>query len=350
MKILVTGGAGFIGSALIRYLINDLKYEVLCLDKISYASDLNSLEDVKDSKLFTLKIQDICIESKVLDILNEFKPQIIVNLAAETHVDRSIDDPEAFVKSNIIGTFSMLQASLKFWQSLKNSAKKEFRFHHVSTDEVFGDLEENEASFVEDTSYNPSSPYSASKASSDHLVRSWHRTYRLPILISNCSNNFGPFQFPEKLIPLITLKAFQGKDLPIYGKGDQIRDWLYVEDHVKALTRIFLNGIVGESYNVGGNCEKQNIEVVNEICSILDEVADSSKFGLKSHSELITYVEDRPGHDKRYAIDSTKIYNELGWQPEEEFKISLRKTVIWYIENHKKIDYLSNRLGLGEIN
>jgi len=347
LKILVTGGAGFIGSALIKHLVNDLKYEVLCLDKMSYASDLNSLEEVKDSKLFTLTVQDICIESDVLDTLDDFKPQIVVNLAAETHVDRSIDDPKLFIMSNIIGTFSMLQASLKFWQSLKNNDKKKFRFHHVSTDEVFGDLERNESSFSELTPYDPSSPYSASKASSDHLVRSWHRTYGLPVLLSNCSNNYGPFQFTEKLIPLVITKALKGEPLPIYGKGDQIRDWLFVEDHVKALVNIFLNGEIGESYNVGGNCEKTNLEVVKEICNVLDDLVKNQSSSFLKHEELIKFVEDRPGHDQRYAIDSSKIQRELNWSPEESFKTGIKKTVKWYFENRKNLNYSSDRLGLG---
>ena len=343
----MTGGAGFIGSALIKHLVNDLKYEVLCLDKISYASDLNSLEEVKGNKLFTLTVQDICIESDVFDILDDFNPQIIVNLAAETHVDRSIDDPKLFIMSNIIGTFSMLQASLKFWLSLKNSARKGFRFHHVSTDEVFGDLERKESPFSELTPYDPSSPYSASKASSDHLVRSWHRTYGLPVLLSNCSNNYGPFQFTEKLIPLVIAKALKGEPLPIYGKGDQIRDWLFVEDHVKALVNIFLNGEIGESYNVGGNCEKTNLEVVKEICKVLDDLVTNQSEGFLKHEELIEFVEDRPGHDQRYAIDSSKIKRELNWSPEESFKTGIKKTVKWYYENRENLNYSSNRLGLG---
>ena len=347
MKILVTGGAGFIGSALTRHLIRELKYEVLCLDKLSYASSLDSLEEVKNNPLFSFEKQDICNESAVFETLNNFKPNVIINLAAETHVDRSIDDPESFVLSNIFGTFSILQASLKYWQSIKDLDKEIFRFHHVSTDEVFGDLKKNEAPFSELTPYDPSSPYSASKASSDHLVRSWYRTYGLPVLLSNCSNNYGPFQFTEKLIPLVITKALKGESLPIYGKGDQVRDWLFVEDHVKALVDIFQNGKIGESYNVGGNCEKTNLEVVKEICSVLDGLVKTLPSRFTKHEELIQFVEDRPGHDQRYAIDSSKIQRELNWNPEESFKTGIKKTVKWYFENKKDHNYSSDRLGLG---
>ena len=347
MNILVTGGAGFIGSALIRHLVKELKYKVLCLDKLSYASNLDSLEEVKNSPLFIFEKQDICNEKAVFETLNNFKPNIVINLAAETHVDRSIDDPESFVLSNIVGTFSILQSSLKYWQSLKGQDKEIFRFHHVSTDEVFGDLKKNEAPFSELTPYDPSSPYSASKASSDHLVRSWYRTYGLPVLLSNCSNNYGPFQFTEKLIPLVITKALKGEPLPIYGKGDQIRDWLFVEDHVMALVEIFQNGEIGESYNVGGNCEKTNLEVVKEICAVLDDLVTNLPSRFSKHEELIQFVEDRPGHDQRYAIDSSKIQRELNWNPEESFKTGIKKTVKWFFENKKDLNDSSDRLGLG---
>ncbi len=348
MKVIVTGGAGFIGSALIRHIIRELKYEVLCLDKLSYASNLKSLEEVKTSPLFAFVEEDICNEDSILKTLKEFKPNIVINLAAETHVDRSIDDPESFIKSNIIGTFSLLQASLRYWKSITDSEKFFFRYHHVSTDEVYGDLEIDGSPFSETTSYSPSSPYSASKASSDHLVRSWYRTYGLPVLLSNCSNNYGPFQFSEKLIPLIILKALRGESLPIYGKGDQIRDWLFVEDHVKALVEIFHKGRIGESYNVGGNCEKTNLEVVKEICSVLDNLALDLPTGISKHEELIKFVKDRPGHDKRYAIDSSKIQKELTWNPEEDFKTGIEKTVKWYIDNQKNQEHSIDRLGLGK--
>ena len=348
MKVIVTGGAGFIGSALIRHIIRELKYEVLCLDILSYASNLKSLEEVKTSPLFAFVEEDICNEDSILKTLKEFKPNIVINLAAETHVDRSIDDPESFIKSNIIGTFSLLQASLRYWKSITDSEKFFFRYHHVSTDEVYGDLEIDGSPFSETTSYSPSSPYSASKASSDHLVRSWYRTYGLPVLLSNCSNNYGPFQFSEKLIPLIILKALRGESLPIYGKGDQIRDWLFVEDHVKALVEIFHKGRIGESYNVGGNCEKTNLEVVKEICSVLDNLALDLPTGISKHEELIKFVKDRPGHDKRYAIDSSKIQKELTWNPEEDFKTGIEKTVKWYIDNQKNQEHSIDRLGLGK--
>ena len=348
MKLLVTGGAGFIGSAPIRHSIKELEYEVLCLDKLTYASSLDSLKDVQENPLFKFKKEDICNENSVFQILKGFKPNVLINLAAETHVDRSIDGPDEFIKSNIIGTFSILQAALKFWKSLKNPEKDRFRFHHVSTDEVFGDLGKDQDPFSELTPYDPSSPYSATKASSDHLVRSWHKTYGLPVLISNCSNNYGPYQFTEKLIPLIIIKALKGESLPIYGKGNQIRDWLFVEDHVKALVDIFHNGKIGESYNVGGNCEKTNLEVVKEICSVLDDQVKDLPSGILKHEELIKFVEDRPGHDKRYAINSSKIQKELNWNPEENFKTGIKKTIEWYIENQDNLNYLTSRLGLGD--
>ena len=345
MKILVTGGAGFIGSALIKHAIKELEYEVLCLDKLTYASSLDSLKDIQESPLFQFKKEDICNENSVFQILKGFKPNVLINLAAETHVDRSIDGPEEFIKSNILGTFSLLQAALKFWKSLENLEKDCFRFHHVSTDEVFGDLGKDQDPFSELTPYDPSSPYSATKASSDHLVRSWHRTYGLPVLISNCSNNYGPFQFPEKLIPLIIHKALKGESLPVYGKGDQVRDWLFVEDHVKALVEIFHNGKVGGSYNVGGNCEKTNLEVVKEICSVLDKISSDLPSGIKKHEKLITFVKDRPGHDQRYAIDASKICNELNWMPKEDFNSGIKKTVLWYLKNEYKGDLDFKRLG-----
>jgi dTDP-glucose 4,6-dehydratase len=345
VKILVTGGAGFIGSEVLRYIIEETKNSVINVDKLTYAGNLNNLNDIHNSPRYSFEQVDICNLAELEDVFTRYKPDAVMHLAAETHVDRSIDGPAAFIKSNIIGTYSLLEAARQYWLTLDKQPKLDFRFHHVSTDEVYGDLEGLSDLFTETTPYQPSSPYSASKASSDHLVRAWFRTYGLPIVITNCSNNYGPYQFPEKLIPLVILNALEGKTLPIFGKGEQIRDWLYVEDHARALYKVITEGEVGETYNIGGHNEKQNIKVVKTICRILDELVPvsanqafygSTKSQLKSissYAELITFVEDRPGHDVRYAIDASKIEKKLGWTPVETFESGLRKTVNWYIEN-----------------
>lgn len=351
MKILVTGGAGFIGSAVIRHLVS-LDYEIVCVDKMTYASSLDSINSVLDNPLFYMENKDICDVKAMSTIFKNHKPDKVLHLAAETHVDRSIDSPDAFVQSNIIGTYTLIQTALDYWNELNNKRKSLFRFHHVSTDEVFGDLEIKDPPFCEDTPYDPSSPYSASKASSDHIVMSWHRTYKLPILLSNCSNNYGPFQFPEKLIPMTIIKAIQGQNIPVYGQGDQIRDWLYVDDHITALVKILNEGVVGESYNVGGNCEKTNIEVVSTICNILDNLIPKRPNGISSFADLISFVEDRPGHDKRYAINANKIKQKLNWEPSETLETGMHKTITWYLENQEWLDniintkYQGNRLGL----
>lgn len=332
-KILVTGGAGFIGSAFIRHVIKNTKHEILNIDKLTYASNLVSLSSFQDSPRYTFKKIDICDPVKIKKVIEIYQPQILINLAAESHVDRSIEGPDKFIKNNINGTFNLLESSRDFWTKLDNKKRDEFRFLHVSTDEVFGDLKNTSRSFNEKSPYAPSSPYSASKAASDHLVRAWYRTYNLPTLITNCSNNYGPFQFPEKLIPLIINRALKGKNLPVYGNGKQIRDWIYVDDHVKALLKVATYGKVGESYNIGGNNQLQNIEVVKMICSILDEINPSNFSNFKKYEELITFVEDRAGHDIKYAIDPKKIYNELNWKPNETFSSGIRKTVEWYMKN-----------------
>ena len=329
MKIIVTGGAGFIGSALVRMLINETEHEVLVLDKLTYAGNLLNLDSVKEHENFFFKKIDILNKEDIFKIFKTFNPDSVMHLAAESHVDRSIQGPLEFINTNIIGTFNLLEASRELLQNNTNKIDK-FRFLHVSTDEVFGDLADTNNFFTEETKYDPSSPYSASKASSDHLVRAWYRTYEVPILITNCSNNYGPYHFPEKLIPKSIKNALIGKDIPIYGKGQQIRDWLYVEDHAKALYRVLTEGIPGETYNIGANNEKSNIEVINLVCSIMDK-----KIPLKegSYKDLITFVDDRPGHDFRYAIDSSKIKKELNWAPSESFETGLEKTIEWFIEN-----------------
>lgn len=336
MKLLITGGAGFIGSAVIRYIINGTTDEVVNLDKLTYAGNLESLREVDDSARYIFEQVDICDRSEVDRVLAEHEPAAIMHLAAESHVDRSIDGPADFIETNIVGTYTLLEATRQYWQALEAEKKANFRFHHISTDEVYGDLphpsETSNAEdhlFTEQTAYAPSSPYSASKASSDHLVRAWQRTYGLPVLITNCSNNYGPYHFPEKLIPLIILNALEGKPLPVYGKGDQIRDWLYVEDHARALYKVVTEGQPGETYNIGGHNEKQNIDVVHTICGILQELRPQER----SYGDLITFVKDRPGHDRRYAIDASKIQRELGWAPEETFETGIRKTVQWYLDN-----------------
>lgn len=333
VKILVTGGAGFIGSAVIRHIIRNTADSVVNLDKLTYAGNLESLAEVSDSPRYRFEQVDICDRSEVERVFREHQPDAIMHLAAESHVDRSIDGPAAFIETNIVGTYTLLEVARQYWQGLDDARKSAFRFHHISTDEVYGDLEGPEGLFLETTPYAPSSPYSASKASSDHLVRAWYRTYGLPVLITNCSNNYGPYHFPEKLIPLVILNALEGKSLPIYGQGTQVRDWLYVEDHARALYKVVTEGLVGETYNIGGHNEKQNIEVVNTLCDLLDEFRPRSDGS--SYRTLITHVQDRPGHDLRYAIDAGKIQRELGWTPQETFESGIRKTVLWYLENQE---------------
>ncbi|QUT04344.1 dTDP-glucose 4,6-dehydratase [Sphingobium phenoxybenzoativorans] len=330
MRILVTGGAGFIGSALIRHIINDTDHEVLNLDKLTYAGVLTSLAPVDQSPRYRFVQGDICDGELIATLLNEFQPDIVAHLAAESHVDRSIDGPGEFIQTNVVGTFTLLNQALGYWQGLPADKQDMFRFHHISTDEVFGSLGE-EGYFTEETAYDPRSPYSASKASSDHLVRAWGHTYGLPVLVTNCSNNYGPYHFPEKLIPLIIIRALNGEPLPVYGDGSNVRDWLFVEDHARALRTVFETGEPGQTYNVGGNSERRNIDVVNAICAALDEQLPR-KDGI-SYATQISFVADRPGHDHRYAIDATKIATELGWKPEETFEHGIAKTVAWYLEN-----------------
>ncbi|MGL5402084.1 MAG: dTDP-glucose 4,6-dehydratase, partial [Plesiomonas shigelloides] len=331
--ILVTGGAGFIGSAVVRHIIQDTPYHVVNLDKLTYAGNLESLNSVSDSPRYQFEQADICDRSAMERIFAQYRPDVVMHLAAESHVDRSIDGPAAFIETNIIGTYTLLEAARNYWNALEPQAKAAFRFHHISTDEVYGDLEGPDSLFTETTPYAPSSPYSASKASSDHLVRAWRRTYGLPTLITNCSNNYGPFHFPEKLIPLMILNALAGKPLPVYGKGEQIRDWLYVEDHARALVKVATEGEVGETYNIGGHNERKNIDVVHTLCDLLEELVPNKPAGVAHYRDLITYVADRPGHDLRYAIDASKIAHDLGWVPQETFESGIRKTVIWYLEN-----------------
>ncbi len=356
--ILVTGGAGFIGSAVIRHIINNTSDKVINLDKLTYAGNLESLSSVESNERYHFEQVDICNANEVARVFKQYQPDAIMHLAAESHVDRSIDGPAAFIETNIVGTYILLDAAKSYWQALPEEKKSAFRFHHISTDEVYGDLEGTDDLFTETTSYEPSSPYSASKASSDHLVRAWQRTFGLPTVITNCSNNYGPFHFPEKLIPLVILNALDGKALPVYGDGLQIRDWLYVEDHARALYRVATEGEVGETYNIGGHNEKTNIEVVKTICSILDELVPLKRHSEQSnrHSELvsesspkitqyadlITYVKDRPGHDVRYAIDASKIERELGWVPEESFETGIKKTVQWYLDNTDWVKHIES--------
>ena len=350
MKILVTGGAGFIGSAVIRHIIQNTNNQVLNIDKLTYAGNLESLKEIDQHSNYEFKQIDICDTEQITAAIDAFQPNAIMHLAAESHVDRSIDGPAAFIQTNIVGTYTLLEAARKYWISLEVEAQQNFRFHHISTDEVYGDLEGTTDLFTETTSYAPSSPYSASKASSDHLVRAWHRTYGLPVIVTNCSNNYGPYHFPEKLIPLVILNALDAKPLPVYGNGQQIRDWLFVEDHARALYKVVTEGVVGETYNIGGHNEKQNIEVVKTICKILDELKPQASG--QAYESLITFVKDRPGHDLRYAIDATKIQNELGWTPTETFETGIRKTVQWYLNNldwcHRVQDgsYQRERLGV----
>ena len=336
MKLLITGGAGFIGSAVIRHIITHTNDEVVNLDKLTYAGNLESLAAVSDNPRYAFEHVDICNRAEVDRVLAQHQPDAIMHLAAESHVDRSIDGPADFIETNIVGTYTLLEATRQYWAALEAEKKANFRFHHISTDEVYGDLPHpsetpnaQEHLFTEQTAYAPSSPYSASKASSDHLVRAWQRTYGLPVLVTNCSNNYGPYHFPEKLIPLMILNALEGKPLPVYGKGDQIRDWLYVEDHARALYKVVTEGKPGETYNIGGHNEKQNIEVVHTLCDILQQLRPQER----SYRDLITFVQDRPGHDMRYAIDASKIQKELGWAPEETFETGIRRTVQWYLDN-----------------
>ena len=330
MRIFVTGGAGFIGSALVRHLIENTDYEVLNFDKLTYAGTLSTVERVAASDRYRFIQGDICDAEAVRAAIAEFKPDVVTHLAAESHVDRSIDGPGAFIQTNIVGTYTMLAEARSYWWSLEGAAKDAFRFHHISTDEVYGSLGET-GLFTENTPYDPRSPYSASKAGSDHLVSAWGHTFGLPVLITNCSNNYGPYHFPEKLVPLMIAKALDGEALPVYGKGDQVRDWLFVEDHVRALQAVFERGEIGRTYNVGGFNEKQNIEVVHMICSILDRLRPRADG--KSYVTQVTSVADRPGHDHRYAIDATRIEQELGWRPEETFETGIEKTVEWYLNN-----------------
>ena len=333
MTLLITGGAGFIGSALIRHLIQNTDERVVNLDKLTYAGNLQSLAAVASNPRYTFEQADICDRAALDRIFAEHRPDAVMHLAAESHVDRSIDSAGEFIQTNIVGTFTLLEAARAYWGSLNDAQKAAFRFHHISTDEVYGDLHGTSDLFTETTPYAPSSPYSASKASSDHLVRAWQRTYGLPTLITNCSNNYGPCHFPEKLIPHIILNALSGKPLPVYGDGSQIRDWLYVEDHARALYQVVTQGKVGETYNIGGHNEKTNLEVVRTVCALLEELAPEKPAGVAKYEDLITFVKDRPGHDARYAIDATKIARELGWQPQETFDTGIRKTVVWYLEN-----------------
>lgn len=354
-RFLITGGAGFIGSALVRFLIAETEHQVVVVDKLSYAGNLASLASVADSSRFHFEQVDICDRPALDQVFARHQPDCVMHLAAESHVDRSIDGPLAFIETNIVGTYQLLEAARFYWQNLDDARKTAFLFHHISTDEVFGDLHDSQVYFTETTPYAPSSPYAASKASSDHLVRAWLRTYGLPTLVTNCSNNYGPCHFPEKLIPLTIINALAGKALPVYGNGQQIRDWLYVEDHARALYQVVSHGKPGETYNIGGHNERRNIEVVETICSLLEELAAEQKpAGLAHYRDLITYVTDRPGHDQRYAIDASKIAHELGWVPQETFESGMRKTVAWYLTNptwwQAILDgrYQGERLGLSQ--
>ncbi|WBV22795.1 dTDP-glucose 4,6-dehydratase [Pantoea piersonii] len=344
MKILITGGAGFIGSAVVRHVINNTNDEVINVDKLTYAGNLESLKEVSSNPRYTFKQIDICDGQAITEALNEFQPDAIMHLAAESHVDRSITGPAEFVQTNVVGTYALLEASRHYWSALPEARKAAFRFHHISTDEVYGDLPHPDEMkgdlplFTEETPYAPSSPYSSTKAASDHLVRAWGRTYKLPVIVTNCSNNYGPYHFPEKLIPLIISNALEGKPLPIYGKGDQIRDWLYVEDHARALYTVVKNAKAGTTYNIGGHNEKKNIDVVMKVCELLDQLRPKGT----PYSEQITYVQDRPGHDRRYAIDAAKIEKDLGWKPQETFETGLKKTVEWYLNNSQWVEHVKS--------
>lgn len=339
MKLLITGGAGFIGSAVIRHIITNTQSSVVNIDKLTYAGNLESLTDVAGSPRYAFEQVDICDRAELERVFSEHQPDSVMHLAAESHVDRSIDNPSAFIETNIVGTYTLLETARAYWKGLAARPRERFRFHHISTDEVYGDLGDGGGLFSERSPYAPSSPYSASKASSDHLVRAWQRTYGLPTLITNCSNNYGPYHYPEKLIPLMILSALSGKPLPVYGKGEQIRDWLYVDDHARALYKVVTEGQVDETYNIGGHNEKTNLEVVQTLCELLQELAPASL----SYSRLITFVADRPGHDQRYAIDASKIERELGWSPQETFETGIRKTVTWYLNNLEWCQRLQQR-------
>lgn len=351
MRVLVTGGAGFIGSAVVRHLINDTEHQLLNLDKLTYAGNLESLAEVSASKRYRFSQTDICDRAALDVVFNEFEPDIVMHLAAESHVDRSIEGPAKFIETNIIGTYQLLEAARHYYSELDDEHKAIFRFHHISTDEVYGDLDGTDGLFTETTPYAPSSPYSASKASSDHLVQAWRRTFGLPIILTNCSNNYGPYHFPEKLVPHMIMNALAGKSLPVYGQGTQIRDWLYVEDHARALVLVATSAEIGETYNIGGHNEKQNIEVVHTLCELLEELHPEKPVGVARYRDLITFVEDRPGHDLRYAIDASKIAADLGWVPQETFETGLRKTVKWFLDNRgwsQRVldgDYRLDRIG-----
>ncbi|VEI15377.1 dTDP-glucose 4,6-dehydratase 2 [Serratia plymuthica] len=353
-RILVTGGAGFIGSAVVRHIIEATQDSVVVVDKLTYAGNLESLAVIADNERYSFEQVDICDRAALDRVFAQYRPDVIMHLAAESHVDRSIDGPAAFIETNVVGTYTLLEAARQYWQPLDAEKKQSFRFHHISTDEVYGDLHGTDDLFTETTPYSPSSPYSASKASSDHLVRAWLRTYGLPTIVTNCSNNYGPYHFPEKLIPLVILNAVAGKPLPVYGDGAQVRDWLYVEDHARALYQVVTEGVVGETYNIGGHNERKNIEVVHTICDLLEELALNKPQGVKKYRDLITYVKDRPGHDMRYAIDAGKIDRELGWRPQETFESGIRKTVSWYLNNEtwwRRVQdgsYAGERLGLSD--
>lgn len=359
-RFLITGGAGFIGSAVVRELLTNTSHSVINLDKLTYAGNLESVSCSTPKERYAFEQVDICDKTELERVFAEHKPDIVMHLAAESHVDRSIDGPGAFIQTNIVGTYNLLDVAKQYWMELEETKKSQFRFHHISTDEVYGDLphpDDSESAqshlFTEKTSYAPSSPYSASKASSDHLVRSWQRTYGFPVVVTNCSNNYGPYHFPEKLIPHVILNALHGKPLPVYGDGSQIRDWLYVEDHARALIKVAQDGAVGETFNIGGHNEKRNIEVVRTVCELLNQLVQDKPQGISDFNELITFVEDRPGHDRRYAIDASKIQRELGWTPVETFETGMRKTVSWYLNNQnwwKRVmsgDYKLSRQGKG---
>jgi len=351
-RILITGGAGFIGSAVVRHIISDTDDTVVVVDKLTYAGNLASLAPVAQDSRFAFEQVDIIDRAELDRVFSQYQPDLVMHLAAESHVDRSIDGPAAFIDTNIVGTYTLLEAARAYWLALDTEKREAFRFHHISTDEVYGDLHSADDFFTETTPYAPSSPYSASKAASDHLVRAWLRTYGLPTLVTNCSNNYGPYHFPEKLIPLMILNALSGKPLPVYGDGQQIRDWLYVEDHARALWQVVTTGKVGETYNIGGHNERKNIEVVETLCALLEELVPEKPQGVAHYRDLITRVADRPGHDLRYAIDASKIERELGWVPQETFESGIRKTVQWYLDNQswwqQVLDgsYQGQRLGL----
>lgn len=346
--LLITGGAGFIGSALIRYLLRETDYRVVNVDKLTYAGNLESLPGADDDPAYAFEHTDICDSEELNRIFASYRPSAVLHLAAESHVDRSIDGPQAFIQTNLVGTYSLVDAACRYWREVDTRSRRAFRFVHVSTDEVYGTLRNKDNYFTEETRYDPSSPYSASKAGADHLIRAWHRTYGLPTLITNCSNNYGPYQFPEKLIPVAILKALAGEPIPVYGSGENVRDWLFVEDHVKALLTVLEKGDPGETYNIGGHNEEMNLDVVKAICALMDEFEPSGA----PHEDLITFVADRPGHDLRYAVDASKIEDELGWIPQETFESGLRRTVRWYLENATWCDrvrsgkYRMERLGM----